>query len=965
MNAFIRRVIVAAVVSCGAFVYVAAQPIHYSRDLFKARMSRVKATVVDSLTNEPIAFASVYLIPENDTTISNFTLSGDNGEARLEEIPLGGYSFRVEMMGYKPHASVRYFREASEDIGTIRLQTDEQFITAATVSAIGNPITIKQDTVIFNVDAFAVGNNAMLRDLLERMPGMEITAGGKVKFNGESIDRLTVGGRSFFFDNQAMALNSLPASIVDKISIIDRESEEIRAGGVNDGSKEKILDVDLKKEYQDGFFGNVSIAGGGSLDDKDDPLRYRESLLYNTDFLIAAYNPKDQLTVVGNAQKPHSGDSMTVSDDDGTETRSAAGSDISTGAGLGANFTTTRINGLEGAASVNYSYTDGQSGLKSTRRTWLDSGTLLTESGNNSRSYSNSIGGKAEIRKRAGDFSFLFMPSLKYSDNESYSSRYASTTRDGLTLNESEGSTHQTSVKKGAKLHTSMTLSNIAGKKRRMLSMSLNLRYENSFGDSDEKTLLRAATQSDDRLMHYDTDADRYGYNIFINYSEPVSNKLRIIARGRLAYNRYTHGRDAYDANGLNSYYSSISDNRSFNRNYSLVAEYAWAPGSNINMGVEASGMLNEIYSVAYNAADTTGKDENAWVLGPTISLSTNTGKGSLMFRINGSTWRASSSQMRAMLDISNPSNLSLGNIYLRPYGRWESNVMYRAGNPARFSSLMASAICRVKTNPLSTAMWYDDSGILHSIPINDRKSDLSGNGFFTYNTAVGKSRKWFLTLRGSVTYSYSGSWQATGTLPAIDKEHFDYMSFMDSFWGDKDGDIFYGGGSGFKRSTTSNINPGGNFSLKYTGTNYSVSAGANVSGNISRFSLNKALDMNTLNAGFSLIANYSTRNEWNFDTDFNFTAHRGYVRGYNRPDWGWDAEISKDVKAFNISVRINDILNQARGRNHNVMADYVEDSYRMVLGRHLLIGVRWNFGKMNAAQSSKAEQAAIGLIAL
>lgn len=401
MNALIRRVIVAAVVSCGAFVYVAAQPIHYSRDLFKARMSRVKAMVVDSLTNEPIAFASVYLIPENDTTISNFTLSGDNGEARLEEIPFGGYSFRVEMMGYKPHASVRYFREAREDIGTIRLQTDEQFITAATVSAIGNPITIKQDTVIFNADAFAVGSNAMLRDLLERMPGMEITAGGKVKFNGESIDRLTVGGRTFFFDNQAMALNSLPASIVDKISIIDRESEEIRAGGVNDGSKEKILDVGLKKEYQDGFFGNVSIAGGGSLDDKDDPLRYRESLLYNTDFLIAAYNPKDQLTVVGNAQKPHSGDSMTVSDDDGTETRSAAGSDISTG---------------------------------------------------------------------AGDFSFLFMPSLKYSDNGSYSSRYASTTRDGL-----------------------------------------------------------------------------------------------------------------------NSYYSSSSDNRSFNRNYSLVAEYAWAPGSNINMGVEDS----------------------------------------------------------------------------------------------------------------------------------------------------------------------------------------------------------------------------------------------------------------------------------------------------------------------------------------------------------------------------------------
>lgn len=964
MSGFIKGGLATAAVACGVCISTQAQVIHFSRGLLGARMSRVKATVVDSLTNEPIAFASVYLIPENDTTISNFTLSGEKGEASLEEIPFGGYSFRVEMMGYKPHASMRYFREAREDIGIIRLQTDEQFITAATVSATGNPITIKQDTVVFNAGAFAVGSNAMLRDLLKRMPGMEVTD-GKVKFNGESIDKLTVGGRTFFFDNQAMALNNLPAAIVDKISIIDRESEEIKAGGVNDGGKEKVLDVGLKKEYQDGFFGNVSIAGGGSLDDRDDPLRYRESLLYNTNFLVAAYNPKDQLTVVGNAQKPHSGDGMTVIYDDGADPDVMATSDISAGAGLGANFTTTRINGLEGAASASYNYLDGQSGRKSTRTTWQDSGTLLTESGSSSHIYSNSIGGKAEIRKDKGDFTFLFMPSLKYSDKESYSSQYASTEHDGLMLNESEGFTHKTSIKKGAELFSNVTFSNIAGKKRRALNLSFRLNYEDSYGDSDEKTLLKTAAATDNRLLHYDSDADRYGYNVFLNYSEPVSSKLRIITSGRITYSRNNYGSDAYDANGRNDYYSSSSDNRYFNRNYSVVAEYGWAPGSNLNVGINANGILNEIYSVAYNLADTTGKGETAWIFGPTVSLYSKIGKGSIQLRINGGNRRASNSQMRATLDISNPSSLSFGNIYLRPYGNWESYILYRIGNPARFSSLMASATCKLKTNPLSTARWYDDSGILHSIPINDRKSDFSGSGFVSYNTSVGHSRKWFVTLNGRMAYSHSGSWLATGTLPAIDKEHFDYMSFMGSFWGDKDGNIFYGGGSGFKRSTTSNMTPGGSINLKYTGSNYSVSAGTHVNGLIARSSLNPSIDMNTLNAGFSLLANCSTKSEWNFDSDLDFTARRGYARGYNRPEWNWNAEISKNVKAFNISIRVNDILNQTRGRNHIAMADYVEDSYSMVRGRYMLVGIRWNFGKMNAAQSNKAERAALGILGL
>lgn len=165
------------------------------------------------------------------------------------------------MLGYKPFVVNKYFRDRNVDMGTIKLQINENYLKAAMVTDVGNPIIVKKDTVEFNASSFQVGANAMLKDLLMRMPGMEITDEGKVKFNGEVIDKLTVGGRTFFFDDQSTALNNLPAAIVDKIRVIDRESEQTRASGIQDGNREKVMDVALKKEYENGLFGNVGLKG--------------------------------------------------------------------------------------------------------------------------------------------------------------------------------------------------------------------------------------------------------------------------------------------------------------------------------------------------------------------------------------------------------------------------------------------------------------------------------------------------------------------------------------------------------------------------------------------------------------------------------------------------------------------------------------------------------------------------------
>ena len=109
---FATFVVMLAAVSARAQVFI------INDNMMVGRLATIKAAVVDSLSNEPIPYASFYVIPAKDTTISNFTLTDDKGLAKLEDVPYGNYVLHVEMMGYKPFIKQRYYREEETDLGT-------------------------------------------------------------------------------------------------------------------------------------------------------------------------------------------------------------------------------------------------------------------------------------------------------------------------------------------------------------------------------------------------------------------------------------------------------------------------------------------------------------------------------------------------------------------------------------------------------------------------------------------------------------------------------------------------------------------------------------------------------------------------------------------------------------------------------------------------------------------------------
>ena len=960
-----KKILTAISLSLCLCISARAQVFIINDNVFQGRMSEIKTTVLDSLTNEPVGFASVYVIPSKDTTITNFTLTDAKGEAKLEEVPYGSYVFHVEMMGYKPFVKERYFREREVDMGTIRLQVDEHYLQAATVTDVGNPIVVKKDTVEINASSFRVGANAMLKDLLQRMPGMEITEDGKVKFNGEAIDKLTVGGRTFFFNDQSTALNNLPAAVVDKIRVIDRESEETRASGIQDGQREKVLDVALKKEYEKGWFGNVGLKGGATLGKKegDDVLRDNRGFLWSGNALVSAYSEKDQVTVIANGQNINDSNAVVMVYADDGESTSSLNQGLPTAAQLGVNANTSRIKDVATTVSVNYKYTDTDSGTRADRTTFQDDGNLSSTTENSGKQYAHSARANLEFQKEKGKVWFHLRPAFSYTRSDTRSNGLSYIARDGISINKSENTSHGISSNKRVDLDTDFTIRELWGKKQRSIRIGADIGYGKNDGTSDEMSVLTTAAGADTRNMRYASDGNSRYISGSLRYTEPFGEKWTLSASAYCVAGRQGSVRNAFDAAGRNDYYSSESRSDYIEQRYDLTAQYKFGQQSYITLGGRVYGSLNETYSKSYGIEAISGKGEWNWYVVPTLRFIYGKEMDRVSVSVSGQSNRPSQSRMLPVLSITNPSRLSVGNVYLKPTSQIYFSVDWSRNNRTRFSNLMVYLYGSINTKPIVNATWYDKDAILYSVPVNSRKPTLTGSLYASYVTPLDSKKLWSLTLSGNASYSASVGYQARAALPGLDKDTFDYSSFMADFWGNADGNRFYGGQSGFSESNTRVFSPGGSVSVKFNQDHYSFTLGASTTGRIARYSLDPSANMNTLETRLGARGSYTTKHEFEFQTDLFYVFYKGYSAGYGQPEWQWNAEISKNIGAFNLSVKVHDILNQTRNLTHTVTANYVEDSYRLVMGRYILFGVKWNFGKMNAAHSARAQQAAWNMV--
>ena len=128
----------------------------------------------------------------------------------------------------------------------------------------------------------------MLEELVKKLPGAEVDEDGNIKINGKEVKKIMVDGKEFFGGDVKTGLKNLPVDMVDKLKTYDKKSDLARITGIDDGEEETVLDLTVKKGMNQGWFGNVDLAGG--TEDR-----------YMGRAMINRFYDKTQFSIIGSA----------------------------------------------------------------------------------------------------------------------------------------------------------------------------------------------------------------------------------------------------------------------------------------------------------------------------------------------------------------------------------------------------------------------------------------------------------------------------------------------------------------------------------------------------------------------------------------------------------------------------------------------------------------------------------------
>lgn len=929
-------------------------------------------SIIDAKTEEPLAYSTVYLSPQGDTTITHLAMSNDKGLVEIRDIIPGKYEFHAEMIGYLPHIETLDLSGRQVNIGAIKMKENPENIDAASITALANPLTVKKDTLEYNAMAFHVGEHAVLEDLLNKMPGMKVLPDGIVTVNGEAVDKITVGGKTFFFNDPTIAVKNLPAKIVEKIIVINKGKDAAEFSGVvTSKEKEKVMDVQLKEEYRSGWFGKMQ-GGGGSVLATRDAIESdgKPSALFNGSLIAAGYDDNDQLTIIAsakNAERPGSSLGYMYEDfNNNVPDMLSSKTGIQTTVQSGANYNSERLKGFSTNSSINYNYSQ-KDVREHSRRTSLRSGKadMITDGTLAGFGYDHRVNASMEVKnKDTKKYMLTLIPSFSFTSRDRNISETSKSILNDESLNSSISSTlsrtniltHRTGYTFGVK--------NL-GRKGRNLTVSGSYNYRNISADSEERSVASYTSQKDSKALQFDTRDVRNAFESIITYVEPLTGRWYIQGRATGCYIGSRYDKIATDADygTANSYYSSYVGNDDYLIRERLLLQYR-GESATLLFGTQFDQEQNVNISTHYGETSRIGQGEWIFNWSPYADLTFEFGSSSLNITYGGNSATPSGANIMPVVNISNPTRMSIGNIYLRPSFSHRGSAVLFFNAPKSGVVFTPGLGFNYTKDPIVEANWFDANGNSYALPVNSRYPLLYSRLDSPLTVILGKKKRITLYINSGFEFDNGVSYQATRTFEGLDKQTFDYDRAMAWIWGDRNGSSFYGAGSAFSESSTAKCVLFSLATLNYRLDNFSVGLTSYVTNSRSRYSLYRNADVSTtmVNLGADLL--YTTRKGWEYKTDMSYYRYiySDYANGYGKPELVWNAGISKQIRKVSLNITLSDILDQRRSFGRTTKMNYIYDYYSNRLGRYLIIGVSFNFGKMNASNNMRVQRALLDM---
>jgi hypothetical protein len=223
------------------------------------RLHEIKGKLIDS-TGASSTGVDVQLTTAIDTIA---TVSNTNGVYHFSKVKPGTYLLRVYQNGITLATAPECITQGSPKaiiIPPIAIAVSSHQLAEVIVSV--DPILIKEDTIQYNTRAIKLRDGAMAEDLIKRLPDVTIDSKQRINAQGKPVLKIRVNGKDYFENDVQIALQNLPAGIIDNIQVIDDYGDLANVTGMKVGEPAKITNINIRKDRSHGNIGNATVGVG-------------------------------------------------------------------------------------------------------------------------------------------------------------------------------------------------------------------------------------------------------------------------------------------------------------------------------------------------------------------------------------------------------------------------------------------------------------------------------------------------------------------------------------------------------------------------------------------------------------------------------------------------------------------------------------------------------------------------------
>ncbi len=917
----------------------------------------IRGKVMDTASGQPLTDATISIMSLKDSSSVAFTTADARGLFEVKGLEGGRYRLMVSFEGYGYISKLFAVTTDKQVIDFGLLAMNKKTTTLQEVIIERPPIAVKKDTVEYNASSFKTKPNDDVEGLLKKLPGVQVDRDGTVKAQGETIQKVYVDGKEFFGTDPKLATKNLTADMVESVQVYDDMSDQAKFTKIDDGSRQKVMNIKLKKDKKNGYFGKINV-GAGSDSRYDNNLSFNRFKGNTQLSVIAAVNNTNKQgfsftdiisTMGGFGNGGPGGGGGAPGGGGGGGLLGGGGQIVATkggNAGLGFGGTS---NGITSSVSTGVNYRDawgpridisGSYFLSHTKNDGIQNTYRQTFFPNDSSTFTNDdkvsqnqntnhrFNMRFEYRIDSLN-SILYTPSFTVQHSEGFSNDTSSvqSVQGAAKYLALTGRSYNDNSRDGINLNNNLLYRRRLNIPGRTFTLGWSNAYSHSNGDGNNispqvllnpnGTVLSAALSQN----YHSTQLTNSNNNtLSTSYTEPVGNNKLIEINYAYTNNQNNSDKKTSDYDSVSNKYTvpNARQTNYFTNSaiFSRVGGNFRVQGKKYNYQLGGSVQFTTLESHLFdisNTKDSIAIKKSFTNFNPNASFNYNPRLGTnLRFNYRGRSNQPSTSQLQNVLDVSNPQNIKTGNPALKQEFAHNLNVGYNTFKLANFQFMAVNFNGSLTQNKIVNSIDTLGKGVQITQPVN-----LNGaytlSAFFTYGKTLRKLKGGNINATTFIVNNHDVS------LLYKQRNNTDGWIITQSL------------GLNYNHKQ---IDFGFNGSVTYSSTHYSQQP--------------------SLNTGYYTQV-YSPEFTYTFfknllaGTDLDYTITSGLSNGYNQNIPYWNASLALQVfkkKDGEIKLAVYDLLNQNRSLTRSTGDNYVQDTRSNVLQRYVMLSFTWNIRK-------------------